>query len=95
MRDFTVKKVEINSGPSLIKTYFTIMEGDCELGFLTSCFMQDLGGSCTSTFLYRKWGHSMEIAKCLYDAVKGIIESDSVETIDLVCNLLLNIGLTL
>lgn len=95
MRDFIVKKVEVHNGPSLIKTHFMIFESDEELGSLTSSFMLDLGGLCGGHFLYRKWGENTKIAHCLFDAVKDIIDSDSVEVVDSVCALLLNIGLEL
>ena len=95
MRDFMVKKVEVPSGPSLIKTHFMILENDEELGSLTSNFMLTLGGICSGHFLYRRWGENTKIAHCLYDAVKDIIDSDSVETVDYVCSLLFNIGLKL
>ena len=98
LEDITVKRVDISSGPSIVKTYFKILCQDQELGFVTSGQTITLGGYTGNIFIYRKWGREAEIAYSIFDAVFKILRADytygaSRSTVDETCKLLLNIGL--
>lgn len=66
----TVKKIDVTSGPSIIKRYFTVYDNDGkEIGSISDRFMCQVGGLCSSGFIVRRYGHSMEIYPTAFDAV--------------------------
>lgn len=66
----TVKKIDVTSGPSIIKRYFTIYDNNGkEIGSISDGFMCQIGGLCSSGFIVRRYGHSMEIYYTAYDAI--------------------------
>lgn len=94
-RDFSVRKIEIYSGPSIIKTNFQIKENEKELGNVTSCFMLELGNICKGVFFYDTYPAQYKIAHTLFDAVADIIQTRDIIAVDHVCDLLFKAGLKL
>lgn len=98
LEDITVKRVDITSGPSIIRTYFTILCQDQELGFVTSSQIVKLGSHIEHIFLYRKWGEDITMAFTIFHAVYKILRGNYINgasrsTIEETCKLLFNIGL--
>ena len=89
-----VKKVEVISGPSLIKKYWTLYDdNDKEIGSISEGFMCELGHLCSGEFITRKWGSSTEIHHCMWDAVtKGLGITGTMEEVDAVCELFFKEG---
>lgn len=94
-RDFTVKKIEVTTGPSIIRTHFNILEDGQELGNVTSNQMLELGNICKGVYLYDTYPAQYKISYTLFDAVADIIQTRDVTTVDHVCELLIKAGLNL
>lgn len=94
-RDFSVTKIEVHTGPSIIKTHYQIREDNKELGNITSCFMIEFANLCEGIFLYDKYPMDIKVGYTLFDCVADIIDTKDIPTVDHVCNLLFQQGLTL
>ena len=94
-RDFTVKKIEVTTGPSIIRNHFNISEDGQELGNVTSCQMLELGNICKGIYLYDTYPAQYKISYTLFDAVADIIQTRNVDVVDHVCELLIKAGLNL
>lgn len=94
-RDFTVKKIEVTTGPSIIHTHFNISEDGQELGNVTSCQMVELNNICKGVYIYDTYPAQYKISYTLFDAVADIIQTRDVATVDHVCELLIKAGLNL
>lgn len=94
-RDFTVKKIEVTTGPSIIRTHFNISEDGQELGNVTSCQMVELNNICKGVFFYDTYPAQYKIAHTLFDAVADIIQTRDIIAVDHVCDLLFKAGLKL
>ena len=92
-RDFTVKKIEVTTGPSIIRTHFNISEDGQELGNVTSCQMVELNNICKGVYIYDTYPAQYKISYTLFDAVKDIIQTNDVAVVNHVCDLLTKVGL--
>ena len=94
-RDFNVTKIEVNTGPSIIRTHFTISEDGQELGNVTSCQMVELANICKGVFIYDTYPAQYKLSYTLFDAVADIIQTKEAAVVDHVCDLLFKAGLKL
>lgn len=94
-RDFNVTKIEVNTGPSIIHTYFNISENGKELGNVTSCQMVELGNICKGIYIYDTYPAQYKISYTLCDAVADIVQTKEITVVDHVCDLLFKAGLKL
>ena len=66
----TVKKIDVTSGPSIIRRYFTIYDNNGkEIGSISDGFMCQMGGLCSSGFIVRKYAGQMEIYPTAFHAI--------------------------
>lgn len=94
-RDFSVRKIEINTGQSIIKTHYQIRENGKELGNVTSCFIMEFANIGKGVFFYDTYPAQFKIAHTLFDAVADIINTRETPVVDYVCTLLFKEGLKL